>query len=484
MDMKTGKIWALVSEAAVILIAALMLSAETGVALGQWENVSDPLVVAKAVADKELFGKIIASDNDRPKFKVHHSLYWTDATLMSGVTELFDCTEQIGAPVPRYLDYIQAWASRNPGGYPVPIFHGDMVGAGQTYIWVYERSGKKSNHLERTNGMIDLIFKGRKISQIGTGYNDYWMLFWIDDTYMIPTFLATRGRAAGSKDIPNRKDGRAIAMEYLRAYDDVLYDRRTGLFWHDRKNIGKYMWGRGNGWAAASFYKVMKVMEQDPAYQKDAEWLRGRLVRMSKSLKENRNAVGTWNADIFNRKIYSAPETSGTVFFVYMMANMINDGYLPDEYIPVVQKAWHFLKLSVTDQGRLMRVQPVGDKPVEINFEMNSESFGVGGFLLAATAMSRLPEQVLARADQVECIKLLAHDFAIKNSEAEIKIEKLRSQQPDFPTLTSGKVQAVFPGRVLPRTISDEEKKIIIVKDFPVNYQGSVYLFYDPANRD
>jgi len=474
----------LVFEAVIVLTAALMLSAGNDSRSGRWENVSDPLAVAKAVADRELFGRIIASDNERPKFKVHHSLYWTDATLMSGVAELFDRTEQIGAPVPRYLDYLQAWASQNPGGYPVPVFHGDMVGAGQTYIWIYERSGRKSIHLERTNGMIDLIFKGRKISQIGTGYHDYWMLFWIDDTYMIPTFLAARGQAAGNKDIPNKKDGRAIAMEYLRVYDDVLYDQKTGLYWHDRKNIGKFNWSRGDGWAAAGFYKVMKVMEQDPAYQKDAQWLRSRLVRMSLALKENRNPVGTWNADILNREVYSAPETSGTVFFVYMMANMINDGYLPDEYIPVVQKASHFLSLSVTDQGRLMRVQPVGDEPVEFDFEMNSESFGVGGFLLAATAMSRLPEPVLARADQVECVKLSSDDFAVKNNDAEIKIEKLRALRPDFPASAFGKVQAVFPGKVLPKTAPDEDKKIIVGSDFPVNYQGPVHLFYEPGNRD
>jgi hypothetical protein len=185
-----------------------------------------------------------------------------------------------------------------------------------------------------------------------------------------------------------------------------------------------------------------------------------------------------------DRKTYPAPESSGTAFFVYMMANMIKDGYLPDEYIPVVQKAWHFLKLSVTDQARLMRVQPVGNRPVEIDFEMNSESFGVGGFLLAATAMSRLPKQVLARSDQVECLRLAGPDFSIKNNEAEIKIEKLRSLRADFPSSVSGKVQAVLPGKVLPKTIADEGKQTIVVKDFPAGYQGSIYLFYDLENSD
>lgn len=466
-----------------LLVAAMFFNADNSFAQGKRENVGDPLTIAKAVADKELFGRVINSDSERPKVRVHHSLYWTDATLMAGLTDLYDRLEQTGAPVPRYLDYLESWAARDPGGYPIPIFHGDMVGAGQTYVWLYERSGKKSNHLERTRGMLDLVFKGRKYSQLGTGYNDYWMLFWIDDTFMVPTYLAARGRAAGSAGMPNHKDGRTVAMEYLRAYDDVLLDPKTGLYWHDRDTLGKYHWGRGQGWAAASFYKVMKVMEEDPAYQQDALWLRGKLIDMSKALKDNRNPVGTWNADIIHRKTYSAPETSGTVFFVYMMANMINDGYLPDEYIPVVQKAWHFLTLSVTNSGRLMRVQPVGNRPVKIDFEGNSESFGVGGFLMAAAAMSRFPQQSLDRAGQVQCLELNPREFKLSQGQAMVSLERLRALDQSFPSPASGKVQAVFPARPLPKTGADDRAGTLSVSDFPVSYQGPVYLFFDPSGN-
>ncbi len=442
------------------------------------DQVADPLMVAGAVADYELFGKIYAFANEQPKFILHHNLYWEDATLMTGVTGLYDRTEANGSPAKRYLEYVEAWGDRDPGKYPIPIWHGDALGAGQTYIWLYNRSGKTSRHLDLTNEMITLIFQGRKFSQLGTGYRDYWMLFWVDDLYMVPTFLAARGQAAGAYQIPNGKDARTISMEYAQAYTDILRDGQSGLFWHDRWNVGKYLWGRGNGWAVAAFYRILKVMESDPKYRADADWIDGLLVSMAKSLKDNRNTVGTWNTDIIARQTYWMPETSGSGLIVYMMANMIADGKLSPDYLPVVQKAWHFLKLSVSDDGRLMRVQPVGNKPVNIDFENNSESFGVGAFLLAATAMSRLSPEVLAQADQVECVRLSVSELTLSRDQASVSPDKLRGINPDFPEAYP-KVQAVFPGKPLPKTRVDADGKQIIISGFPQNYRGNIYLFYE-----
>ncbi len=462
------------------LVAACLLLASWGMSYaGAWDDVADPLVVAKAAADRELFGRVIAEDDARPVFKVHHGHYWRDATLMSGVAALYDRTEELGLPVPRYLDYLEAWGEKDPGGYPYPIWHGDAVCAGEAYIWLYERSGGTSKHLDLTDGMIDLVFKGRKFNQWGTGYNDYWMRFWNDDIHMVAPFLAMRGRAAGSRGIPDGRDARGIAMEYCRAYADILRDPVTGLYWHDPKTIGLYQWGRGNGWAAAGYTKVMKILEEDPGYADDVEWLAERLLEMSFTLRDNRNIVGTWNADVLNREKYKAPETSGTAFFVYMMTYMINSGRLPDDYIPVVQKAWHFLKLSVTDDGDLMRVQPVGGGPVDTDFEMLSQTYGVGGLLLAATEMSRLPEKKLADADNIECVRLDTADMTVTADRAGVPIEKLRALSPDFPAELQGKVQAVLPGRRLPCTFAEAAGEgMISIANFPGDYKGYVYLFY------
>ncbi len=43
-----------------------------------------------------------------------------------------------------------------------------------------------------------MVMKGRKLNQMTTKYNKYWMRFWQDDVHMVAPFLAMRGRAAGS----------------------------------------------------------------------------------------------------------------------------------------------------------------------------------------------------------------------------------------------------------------------------------------------
>jgi len=451
------------------------------ISAGDWDN-ADPLAVAKRVADRELFGKVINGDTVRPRgsrgVKVHHDWYWRDATLMSGVAALYDRSEEVGHPVGRYLDYLSAWGRHDLGGFPIPIFHGDMVCAGQTYIWLYQRSGKISDHLVETDGMIDFIFHSRSRGQRGTGYNDYWMRFWNDDIHMVPPFLARRGKAAGNQGIPNGKDGRTIAMEYCRAYADLLRDPSTGLFWHDQGAIGAYQWGRGNGWAAAGYLKVWEALKDDPAYAKDAQWLIAQLIPMAETLKNNRNPVGTWNADVLDRKIYKMPETSGSAFFIYMIARLANQGILPPEYWNVALKGWHFLKLSVTDTGELMRVQPVGTGPVVSDFETNSETYGVGAFLLAATEISRIPEKARANNDNLECVKVEAQDLEWSGNSASIELSKLSASRSDFPGQPALKVQAVIPGKRLPATSADSSR--IKIDGLSPDDSGPIYFFYQP----
>lgn len=372
-------------------IALAFLLATTFLATSS-ARAADPLALAKAAADRELFGRIIADDNERPAVAVRHNWYWLDGTLMAGVAALYDRTVEVGHPVPRYLDYLKAWGAHDPGGYPYPIFHGDAVCAGQAYIWLYTHTHDPA-YLHKTDGMIDFIFKARKPTQYFVGYpGHYWMRFWQDDVHMVAPFLAMRGSAAGSEGIPNGKDGRELAMIFCRAYDAVLRDPATGLYWHNPRAKGQYLWSRGNGWVAAGFFKVMRILDRDPAYAADAAWLRERLIAMAKTLKDNRNDVGTWNADVINRAEYTAPETSGSAFFTFMIAGMVNDGYLADDYRAVASKAWSFLASSLTPEGDLLRVQPTGRGPITADFSTHSETYGVGGFILAGVEMSKMPE--------------------------------------------------------------------------------------------
>ena len=460
---------------------ALTISAP-GISHAQnWEKIDDPLIVAKAVADRELFGKVIEDDNERPDFKIHHNLLWEDATLMAGVFALYERTEEIGKPVPRYLDYIEAYADRNPGWYLLPLLHGDQVCAGQTYIWLYERSGKKSKHLKLTNGMVTfLTHYNTKPMQLNTRYRDYWMRFWQDDIHMIPPFLAMRGRAAGNQGVPGGEDTRDIAMAYCRAYWDILGDKDTGLYFHNRKAIGEYYWGRGNGWVAAGHLKVMRILEEDPAYAEDAAWLKERLLQMSVTLKDHRNNVGTWNADVIDQDKYAVPETSGSSFFTYMMANMVNNDQLSDEYLPVVQKSWNFLRMSIEEDGTLMRVQPVGSGPITKDYEFHTETYGVGGVLLSAVEMSKMSGTINEESVKVECVKVCVSDITTNADSLEIPINTLSSKTADFPKNPKGKLQAVIPGAHLPVTTVDMKTEKIILKEANTAYKNNIYIFYKP----
>ena len=378
----------IISVANGLIFASLLVFAHPAIA-GNWEGEKDPLVVAKAVADQELFGKVITSDSERPAFHVHHTSYWEDAVLMIGVCDLYDREKELGSPVPRYLDYLEKWADWNNRGLGLPVIHGDQVAAAQVYIWLYNRTGDPK-YLKFAKPMVRLVLKGRDIDQLGTHYHRYWMRFWNDDLFMVPPFMAMLDATSGSRGLLSGKSGREIAVDYDRTYADVLRDPATGLFWHGRMSKGKYNWSRGDGWAAAGFTRVMKSMENDPAFQNDVAWQREILTAMFKTLKDNRNEVGTWNSDILNRAEYRVPETSGTVFFVYAMANGINEGWLSPDYLPVVRQAWNFLKLSVTADARLVRAQPAGVSPIGRDFSHNSEPFATGGFLMAAVEMSKL----------------------------------------------------------------------------------------------
>jgi unsaturated rhamnogalacturonyl hydrolase len=94
---------------------------------------------------------------------------------------------------------------------------------------------------------------------------------------------------------------------------------------------------------------------------------------------------------------YPNPEMSATSFFVFGMAWGINNGYLEKEkYLPAVIKGWKSMVASVWPDGKLGFVQPVGSDPKAVTREM-TDVYGVGGFLLAGTEITRLIDKGLIK---------------------------------------------------------------------------------------
>jgi rhamnogalacturonyl hydrolase YesR len=86
----------------------------------------------------------------------------------------------------------------------------------------------------------------------------------------------------------------------------------------------------------------------------------------------------------------SPPETSGTGFYVYGLAWGVNRGLLDAAtYRPAIDKGWAALTRAVAKDGKLGWVQQVSDRPETVN-ESDTQFYGVGAFLLAASAVAEL----------------------------------------------------------------------------------------------
>ncbi len=84
------------------------------------------------------------------------------------------------------------------------------------------------------------------------------------------------------------------------------------------------------------------------------------------------------------------PETSGTGFFVYGLAWGVNAGLISAaDARPVIDRGWKALSNAVGPDGRLGWVQQVGYAPDQVSAD-DTQLYGVGAFLLAASEVSRL----------------------------------------------------------------------------------------------
>jgi hypothetical protein len=181
-------------------------------------------------------------------------------------------------------------------------------------------------------------------------------------------------------------------------------------------------WGRGNGWVAWGLSRAQRFLDRPYGSGRfrsvpDAAALRALLSRMAGRLAAERNAFGTWNADILRRDVYRQPETSGTALFVTMLATGVDEGWLDrTAYTPIVLKAFHMLLMNVDPDGDVHAIQRVGTGPDSVfqtsDDRTSNADFGVGAFLLAAAAVSRLPEADLARLEDVESAIVARSRFA------------------------------------------------------------------------
>jgi unsaturated rhamnogalacturonyl hydrolase len=185
----------------------------------------------------------------------------------------------------------------------------------------------------------------------------------------------------------------AVAPESAGGFG--FWSPADALFYRDppsnpRSRRGVF-WARGNGWAAGALAAAVEHSKGDDARR---GVYAGYLQAMAKRLAALQGADGCWRASLTDTGFNPAPETTGTALYTYALARGIALGVLgAHDYLPAVEAGWQCLATtSLQPSGHVGFCQPVGAGPGR-NFDaLSTNSFCVGQFLLAASAVAKLSE--------------------------------------------------------------------------------------------
>ena len=314
---------------------------------------------------------------------------WEQAVFWVGMTALADA----GAP-PRIKQAILAMGNANrwlPGDKP---YFADDHAITQSYLWAAANGAGEAARLP-TRRTFDKVVGEPAVTTLAfyvppEGYGAAECLTrwcWCDALFMAPPALVELSRQTGDDRY------RQFAVKEFWATTEFLFDPVEHLYYRDSRFFErrdakgrKMFWSRGNGWVFAGMPRIVAGLAKDSS---DRRRIEAKFVEMAARLRELQKPDGYWPPSLLAPED-SPPETSGTAFYTYGMAWGISAGLLPrDQYEPVVRRGWAALTKAIQPDGRLGWVQQVSDRP-ETVAAGDTQYYGVGAFLLAATAVAEL----------------------------------------------------------------------------------------------
>ncbi|MDK9683414.1 glycoside hydrolase family 88 protein [Pseudoalteromonas shioyasakiensis] len=337
----------------------------------------------------------------------YHDLEWHHGALYAGMNEWRKIADDS-----RYTQWLKEIGERNNWSLHQRPYHADDHTVGQFYLDFYE-DFHQPEMLKPTKKQFDWILANPKTGTLdweakNTHAHDRWG--WADALFMAPPVWARLAKLTGEEKYLNFMD-----QEYKATYD-LLWSEKDQLFWRDssyftqrEKNGEDIFWSRGNGWVFGGL--ALMIPDLPPSWE-GRDFYVDLFKKMAARIVQIQRQDGTWSMGLLGgTEGYPIKETSGTAFFTYGIAWGINQGYLDQEtYRPVVMKSWRALRKSVTDEGMLAFVQPVGAAPGD-SFPDFTEVYGVGAFLAAGTEMYKmLSEEDKTNKHAANSIKTLMYN--------------------------------------------------------------------------
>jgi rhamnogalacturonyl hydrolase YesR len=353
-----------------------------------------PLAMAERLAGWQLAHRTDSSLVQRFSDETRRPTSWEQATFWIGMTALADHLPT-DRPVANAVLAMGAGEGWRPGPRP---YHADDQAIAQAYLWTADHGAGRAA-AEPFRAYADAILARPPVVGLafytgpaGVECQTRWC--WADALFMAPPAWI-----ALSRETKDPRYRRYALAEYRRTVE-FLYDPAERLMYRDsrfferRDAAGrKEFWSRGNGWVFASLARIIPML---PPHDPDRLRMETLFRQMAVRLLGLQKADGYWAPSLLAVE-GSPPETSGTAFFTYGLAWGVNAGVLGrSAYAPAALRGWAALVRSIQPDGRLGYVQQVSDRPEQVE-PSDTQYYGTGAFLLAATAIADLTSRQASR---------------------------------------------------------------------------------------
>jgi unsaturated rhamnogalacturonyl hydrolase len=316
----------------------------------------------------------------------HRATDWTQAAGYAGVMALARLSAS-----QRFQDAMMTMGEGNEWKLGPRPYHADDHCVGQTYAELFFLHHER-RMIAPMRERFDWILAHPKDDNLDFDANrnpnpsDRWS--WCDSLFMGPPAWIRLYAATGEKAYLE------FMVEKWWKTSDYLYDKEEHLFFRDSSyfdrreaNGRKIFWSRGNGWVMGGLVRVLQYL---PADHPERPRFLQQYREMAEKLLICQQADGLWRSSLLDAEHYPAKETSGSGFYCYALTWGVNQGLLDGaRFEPRVMRAWQGLTGSVTPEGRLTHVQPIGADPKRFD-ENATEVYGVGAFLLAGSEVYQL----------------------------------------------------------------------------------------------
>jgi rhamnogalacturonyl hydrolase YesR len=314
---------------------------------------------------------------------------WVQGALFVGLIDLADRSDN-----PAYRQAVIARGLANRWELGRRFYHADDHAIAQSYLWA-ARHGAGPEALVPLRKRFDAILAHPpKVALEHAEYTDprgvdcdqRWC--WSDALFMAPAAWLELSKQTGDARYADYAKREFVAVtDFLYDKDEHLYYRDSRFFTRRGPDGEKVFWSRGDGWVFAGLARMIPLL---PAGDPGRARMETVFKEMAAKLKAIQKPDGYWSPSLLSDPSKSLPESSGTGFFTYGMAWGVKAGLLDrPTYEPVVRKGWTALTRAVHPDGKFGYVQPVSDRPESVSYD-DTQFYGVGAFLLAATAVADL----------------------------------------------------------------------------------------------